>query len=92
MALWSELRFAVDEPGVHFPSRVLSKDLKKGIHSFPAWRSEQKGQCEGQAGKLACWVLGKNTNGMSPSLCGRRMEAKQFTRSRGPVWLVANDW
>ena len=46
-----------------FISQVESyqKTLKNGIHSFPAWRSVQKGYCEEQGGKLACCVLGQGT-------------------------------
>ena len=35
--------------------------FKIGIHSFPARRSASKGQCEEQADKFTCCVVGKNT-------------------------------
>ena len=41
--------------------KSYQKTLKKGIHSFPAWRSAQKGQCAEQASKLACCVHGQGT-------------------------------
>ena len=37
------------------------KTLKKGIRSFPAWRSAFRGGCGEQAGKFACCVLGQGT-------------------------------
>ena len=36
-------------------------DFKIGIHSFPAWRSELKGQCGKQAGIFTCCAVGKDT-------------------------------
>ena len=38
-----------------------TNDFKIGIHSFPAWRSALKGQCEEQAGKFTCRAVGKGT-------------------------------
>ena len=38
-----------------------TNDFKIGIHSFPAWRSALKGQCEKQAGKFTCCAVGKGT-------------------------------
>ena len=38
-----------------------TNDFKIGIHSFPAWRSTLKGQCEEQAGKFTCCAVGKGT-------------------------------
>ena len=35
--------------------------LKRGIQSFPAWRSAFRGGCGKQAGKFACCVLGQGT-------------------------------
>ena len=37
------------------------KTLKKGIYSFPVWRSAFMGGCGEQAGKFACCVLGQGT-------------------------------
>ena len=34
-----------------------TNDFKNGIHSFPAWRSALKGQCEEQAGKFSCCAV-----------------------------------
>ena len=55
------VRFAVGRPGVHSPCRVIPKDFKNGIYSFPAWRSAFMGGCGEQAGKFACCVLGQGT-------------------------------
>ena len=33
------VRFVVGRTGVYSLSRVIPKDFKNGIHSFPAWRS-----------------------------------------------------
>ena len=41
--------------------RVISKDLKNGIYSFPAWRSAFRGGCGEQASKFTCCVLGQGT-------------------------------
>ena len=48
-----------------FVSQVESyqKTLKNGIHSFPAWRSAQKGQCGELASKLACCPWAKHLTG-----------------------------
>ena len=53
--------FAVGRPWIQSPFRVIPKDLKNGIHSFPAWRSAFRGGCGEQAGKFACCVLGQGT-------------------------------
>ena len=37
------------------------KTLKSSSHSFPAWRSAQKGWCGEQACKLVCCVYGQGT-------------------------------
>ena len=37
------------------------KTLKKGIYSFPAWRSAFRGGCGEQASKFAYCVLGQDT-------------------------------
>ena len=55
------VRFAVDRLGVHSPCRVIPKDFKNGIYSFPAWRAAFMGGCREQAVKFACCVLGQGT-------------------------------
>ena len=51
---------AVDRPGVYSPCRVIPKDFKSNIYSFPAWCSAFMGGCGEQAGKLTC-VLAQGT-------------------------------
>ena len=38
-----------------------TNDFKIGIHSFSAWRTALKKQCEEQAGKFTCCAVGKGT-------------------------------
>ena len=76
---WS-VRFVVDRPGIHFLSRVRPKDFKKGIHTFPAWRSAQKRDCvENKPASLLVVSLGKALNGTPPPLCGRQVAYPYFT-------------
>ena len=81
---WS-VCFAVRRPGVHFPSRVIPKDLKNGIHSFPAWRSAHRDSVENKPASLLVVSLGKAFNGMPLSSCGRQIAAKQSIGRGGPV-------
>ena len=69
--------------GVHFPSRVIPKDFKNGIHSFPAWKSAQKGPCGEQAGKFACCFLGQGNASIFMWQTGGG--AKQSIRRGGPI-------
>ena len=39
------VRFAVGRLRVHSPCRVIPKNFKGSIHSFPAWRSAFSGGC-----------------------------------------------
>ena len=55
------------------PQTTLFYDFKIGIHSFPAWRSALKEQCEEQAGKFTCCAVGKALSGITPSWRGRQM-------------------
>ena len=52
--------------GFNLVVESYQKTLKNGIHSFPAWRSTFRSGCGEQAGKFACYVLGKALNGMPP--------------------------
>ena len=77
------VRFAVVRPGVHFPSRGISKDLKKCIHSFPAWRSANRDSVENKPASLPLMSLGKTLNRMPPSLCGRQVVRPSSLPPRG---------
>ena len=52
---------------VQCSSRVIPKDFKNGIHSFPDWRSAFREGCGEQAGKIACCVLGQGTKRDTPT-------------------------
>ena len=58
-----------------FISQVESyqKTLKNGIHSFPAWRSENRDSVENKLANLLVVSLGKALNGTPPSLCDRQL-------------------
>ena len=61
MAEWygASVSWAVDSDLI--PESGQTNDFNIGIHSFPAWRSALKGQCEEQAGKFTCCAVGKGT-------------------------------
>ena len=61
--------------GLGFISQVQSyqKTLKKGIYSFPAWRSAKRNSVENKPASLLVVSMSKTLNGMPPSLCGRQM-------------------
>ena len=40
---------------------IHTNEYKKGIYTFPNWRSAQKGQCGEKNGKFACRGLGSST-------------------------------
>ena len=63
------------------PNRIIPKDLKNGIHSFPSWRSAHRDSVKNKPASLLVVSLGKALNGMPPSSYG-----KQVT---GPSSLVA---
>ena len=74
------VRIAVGRPGIHSLSRVIPKDFKNGIHSFPAWRSAlKKESVENTPESLIVVSLGKALNGTPPPLCGRQVANPYFT-------------
>ena len=70
---WLSVRIAVARPGVHSPTRVVTKDLKNGINGFSAWRSAHRDSVENKPASLLVVSLGKALNGMPPSSRGRQM-------------------
>ena len=80
------VRFAVGRPGVHFPCRVIPKDLKKMVFTASLLGVQRiRDSVENKPASLLVVSLGKALNGMAPSLCGRHGGAKQSTRRGGPV-------
>ena len=74
------VRIAVGRPGVHSLSRVIPKDLKNGIHSFPAWCSAWKrDSVKNKPASLLVVSLGKALNGTPPPLCGGQVALPYFT-------------
>ena len=75
------VRIAVGRPGINSSSRVIPKDFKNGIHSFPAWRSALKrDSVVNKPASLLVVSLGKALNGTLPPLCGRQVAHPYFTR------------
>ena len=65
---------------LHSLSRVIPKDFKNGIHSFPARRSAYKrDSVENKPASLLVVSLGKARNGTPPPICGRKVALSYFT-------------
>ena len=68
------VRFAVGRPGVHFPSRVISKDFKKMVFTASLLGARHiRDNVENKRASFLVVFLGKALNGMPPSICGRKM-------------------
>ena len=73
-------RIVVSRPGVHSLGRVIPKDFKNGIRSFPTWCSALKWDgVENKPASLLVVSLGKALNGTPPPLCGRQVAYQYFT-------------
>ena len=56
-----------------FQVETKPKDFKKGIQSFPAWRSANRDSVENKPASLLVVSLGKTFDKMPPFLCGRQV-------------------
>ena len=65
------VRFAVGRPGVHFPNRVIPKNLVFAASLLGA--QHNRDSAENKQASLLVASLGKALNGMPPSSCGRQV-------------------
>ena len=73
MAQWLSVYFAFGRPGVHFPCRVIPKDLKMIFTASLLVAQQNRGSVENKPASLLVVSLGKTLNGMLLSLYGRQM-------------------